>query len=693
VRWHYLVPGALGLWAACSSDKPSAEDRDESSVEPSAEAASAPALPPLTPLGKPAAELEAEGWTAVEIPSELAARLRDSGSVAPEPGSPALRRELRELVEPANALSFDSGDFADTVRLIERALMRMAAERRESREAEIVDSLQRAMEPRDPDLDAVSAKPEPLRPAVPAHPRADATIHLASLRNAPRYPAVGRAIRRLQGSQAQAIQVAPGIDGTEATSADGSSTTEVGFKRGNIESTTKSTTTSAQEYERRGEVGLKIDVTSTKRGKVEGAAQEQIERSGFERRLGYCPDESGIARGRHTRWTQSSTVLTVGTKTVNTAYEVRSDFALTVSVDDNARAQEVLIEGTSVVNISAGARGGGNARPTFKEIRADIRWQKSVHETGMVGTMYWRFPPANNEDRLDNVFLLDMVIAMDEADDLAKQAEKRWRNGACVEVTPHPERKALRYGGKTAFRIEVKHKQDGAGSFPYPVQIMAEKYPGFVNDILGKLDPQGALTAPATFHYTAPAKGSPEGETWRGSPTPDRAFPMSISRRGIGGRNFYIPYDTLRLGYALVFVHRVTSKLGEERNVKMKAVVRELDTPDAEGNAFAGRGSYEGSFRRYRVSCDNKMRTDYETIPLAGKAKGVATADAMGDGQTGLSFTMTPLKDEGMDLIPVVQSLMLTKGKAQDSRTFTMQSDRCRGTLTHVTEWSATQIK
>jgi hypothetical protein len=87
------------------------------------------------------------------------------------------------------------------------------------------------------------------------------------------------------------------------------------------------------------------------------------------------------------------------------------------------------------------------------------------------------------------------------------------------------------------------------------------------------------------------------------------------------------------------------------------------------------------------------MRTDYETVPLAGKAKGVATADDMGGGQTGLTFTMTPVKDEGMDLIPVAQGLMLTDGKARDSRTFTMQSDRCRGTLTHVTEWSATQIK
>ncbi len=175
----------------------------------------------------------------------------------------------------------------------------------------------------------------------------------------------------------------------------------------------------------------------------------------------------------------------------------------------------------------------------------------------------------------------------------------------------------------------------------------------------------------------------------------DVMFPMSVSRRGIGVARFAVPYDSLRAGYSLVVVHRVTSsKLGVERSVTMKAVVRELDTPDADGNTFAGNGSYEGSFRKYNPSCDNDFRTDYETLPLVGKAEGSGFADDMGGGQTSLSFSITPLvADEDGSILPIANALLLTKGKGHESRTFTMQSDLCRGTLTHVTEWSATRLE
>jgi hypothetical protein len=152
-----------------------------------------------------------------------------------------------------------------------------------------------------------------------------------------------------------------------------------------------------------------------------------------------------------------------------------------------------------------------------------------------------------------------------------------------------------------------------------------------------------------------------------------------------------------RRGYSLLVVHTVTSaKLGVERSVTMKADVRELDTPDAEGNTFAGKGSYQGFARRYNPSCDNDQRTAYSTIPLGGKAKGTATADDLGGGQIALVFTITPLKPpenlpEGV--LPALGNLVLTGGLGQESRTFEMQSDLCRGTLTHVNEWSATRIK
>jgi len=172
-----------------------------------------------------------------------------------------------------------------------------------------------------------------------------------------------------------------------------------------------------------------------------------------------------------------------------------------------------------------------------------------------------------------------------------------------------------------------------------------------------------------------------------------------------------------RRGYSLVYVHRVTSeKLGVETSLTMKAVVRRLATPDAEGNTFAGKGSYEGSFHVHKVNCDNDTPMDSETIPLVGRAKGGAIADNLGGGQISLVFTITPLdppkmhvltrsfraleqlgglKEEEMpDLVlPIVRNLVLKGGLGQDSQTFTMWGGSCSGTLTHLMEWSATRIE
>ncbi|MBA2706857.1 MAG: hypothetical protein H0U59_03520 [Gemmatimonadaceae bacterium] len=128
----------------------------------------------------------------------------------------------------------------------------------------------------------------------------------------------------------------------------------------------------------------------------------------------------------------------------------------------------------------------------------------------------------------------------------------------------------------------------------------------------------------------------------------------------------------------------------------MKAAVRELDTPDAEGNTFAGKGSYDGWARRYNPSCDNNNRTHSENIVLGGKAKAAASTDDLGSGQLSLVFSITPL-DSPEDLpervYPALGSFVLMGGSGRDSKTFTVQSDRCRGTLTHVTEWSATRLE
>ncbi len=547
-RQRYLILGAFAI-SACSSDRNGSEAGDDANAEPAAEPAKAVALPPLTPLGKPAAELEAERWTAAEIPPELAARLRDSTAVNPWFSSPAIQRELRALAQPENTPSFDGG-FADTVRLIEGALIRMATERNIEREAEIVDSLKRAMEPRDPDLDAVSAVPKLLQPALQGHPNGAMPVHLTSSREElPSWGTVLSPTGPVQQSKSRTIQIAPGVNGTENTSSDGSSTTtEVGFKKGGSESVTKSTTTSPQEYLKNGEIGVKHEISSTKRAKAEGAANEEIERAAWEERLGYCPDAGGIVRGRYARTKQSSQVTTVGDVTINRSIDLHGEFTLTVSVDDNARAQEAMVEGTSVLKIAVGARGGGNARPTLKELRADGRWQHSVHDpqtykdakATLQGGLHYRLSSADEADRrFDQVLIENLGHAMGAATSLAKQAEQRWRNGACVQVITNPMSKALRYGGKTTFRAEVRHKRDSGGAFSYPVRVLGEKKQWVDAKgehsgarVFGSFAPQGAVTAPATFSYTAPGKGSESGKLWRGSSPPrDEMFPCR-SRAG-----------------------------------------------------------------------------------------------------------------------------------------------------------------
>ena len=706
------VIAALALAAACSSEKSTPRDGNDSDAEVTAEQAKAPILPPLTPLGKPATELEAEGWTAAEIPPELAARLRDSAPVEAELGSHALRRELRALA--GNAPSFDRlGGLSDTVRLIERALMRLGAERREKVEAEIIDSLKRAMEPRDPDLDAVSTS----QGLLPAGPLAKPAARPSSWQ-----PSDGRELRIVfaafrqpsaadvpqQGSQTRTFQLAPGVEGTETTSPDGSSvTTEVTRKgsneRGSAEVSMKGTATLPDEFEKQGEVGWKSDLDTKIEGTVDGASGGQSKGGGMEYRLSYCPDAAGHAKGRYKRWFRESLTASQKGVTYSQIITINAEFALTVQVNDEARATDLLVEGYTDVASEVGSRGGGNSTPIIIKGRGEARAQGvTPSDHNSLGSMHFRLPAGQSamaHKFLDAGLTEELVNAIAAGRQLAKQAEQRWRNGACVEVRATPESKTLPYRGRTTVHVQVKHKREAGGSFPYPVRIMARRFnPSAVEEILGTFQPQGPLTAPAALRYTAPAKGSPQGRTWvNGYPQVDRTFPMSISRRGIGGSQFYAIFDSDRLGYALVIVHRVTSeKLGVERSVTMKAVVRELDTPDAEGNTFAGKGSYQGSARRYNPSCDNNMRTSYKTIPLVGKAKGAATADDLGGGQIGLVFSITPLdppEDLPEQVPPSLGNMAFAGDSGHHTNTFEMQSDLCRGTLTHVTEWSAKRIK
>ena len=712
---RFLIAAALTFSAACRSDKSTPGNGNDSDAAPAAQQAKASVLPPLAPLGKPAAELEAEGWIIAEIPSELSARLRDSVPVEAELGFPALRSELRALA--GNAPSFDSlGGFADTLRLIERRLIRWAAERRNEREAQIVDSLRSALEPRDPDLEDLSFNhgllpPGPLPQQIVRPDRwseggggGEPRIVAATFP----LPTAVTSVATQQGSQTKTFQLAPGLEGTETTSSDGSSATvemtrKGGNERGSAEVSAKGTTTLPGEFEKQGEVGWKIDLDTKLEGTVDGASGTKTKGGGREVRLSYCPDAAGHAKGRYKRWYRESATFTQKGVTYSQITTINAEFALTVQVDDEARATDLLVEGFTDVAMEMGSRGGGNSTPTIIRERGEARAQGvTPGDPSSLGSMHFRTPAglsAAARKLVDGAATEELVNAIGEGKSLAEQAEQRWRNGACVEVTTTPGSKALSYGGKATFKVDVKHKRESAESFKYPVQVRAKLYnpgsdPRYADRLLGTLAPQGWVAAPVTYQYTAPAKGTPEAEQW---PPIDRGYPISVSRRGIGVGSLYVPFDTDRRGYTLQVVHRVTSaKLGEERRVTMKAVIRELDTPDVDGNTFAGRGSYEGWARRYNPSCDNKGRTDFETITLAGKAKGGGNADEIGGGQTSLIFTITPLNPpENLPeaVLPALGNLVLTGESGQDSKTFEIQSDRCRGTLTHVTEWIAKRIR
>lgn len=171
--------------------------------------------------------------------------------------------------------------------------------------------------------------------------------------------------------------------------------------------------------------------------------------------------------------------------------------------------------------------------------------------------------------------------------------------------------------------------------------------------------------------------------------------------------------DSSRLGFSLLYTHRVTAEKLEEvkSDVVMKAEVRRLPEPDAEGNSFVGGGSYRGKFISHKVNCENNLPMDYETIEFANKAKATASADDMGSGQTSVVFTITPIdppkahllttsfrgleqaggvKEEDLpDLIlPVLGNVVLAGDSGQATRTFEMYGGSCSGMLTHVTTWT-----
>jgi len=68
---------------------------------------------------------------------------------------------------------------------------------------------------------------------------------------------------------------------------------------------------------------------------------------------------------------------------------------------------------------------------------------------------------------------------------------------------------------------------------------------------------------------------------------------MSISRRGIGLNPVFVRYDSLRRTFHITYNYlRETEKQGLAQQVTFRAVLRELDEPNEDGDAFVGTGDY-----------------------------------------------------------------------------------------------------
>src|SRR5918998_4978244 len=100
----------------------------------------------------------------------------------------------------------------------------------------------------------------------------------------------------------------------------------------------KSTTTLQNEFEKQGEVGSKRDINTKQKGKIDGSDMQETKQGKSEERLAYCPDASGLVRGRYKHSFHEAMKGTV--KGVTGFYDITTDanFTLTVQVNDDARA-------------------------------------------------------------------------------------------------------------------------------------------------------------------------------------------------------------------------------------------------------------------------------------------------------------------------------------------------------------------
>jgi hypothetical protein len=273
-----------------------------------------------------------------------------------------------------------------------------------------------------------------------------------------------------------------------------------------------------------------------------------------------------------------------------------------------------------------------------------------VHSDGQ-GSMHIRVAtyPSDEARMVEGALIENMGLAGGAANALAKQAEGRWRNGACVEVSNIPTSKELPYSGKTTFRSEVRHKRNGSDGFPYPVQVMAPKSAWIDQGvehsgsrIFGTFSPPGPATTPATFNYTAPAQGTQPGQLW--SSSQDRLFPMSISRRGIGGAPFTARFAS---GPAWRIERDVRIEIagkGVFFTSHHEAVIRPLEQPLADGTTHAGTGTFNAHVVAGIRHCLNE-KSGLPAASVTRKMKATATVEQVGEDSVNLAFFIGPAKE------------------------------------------------
>jgi hypothetical protein len=195
-----------------------------------------------------------------------------------------------------------------------------------------------------------------------------------------------------------------------------------------------------------------------------------------------------------------------------------------------------------------------------------------------------------------------------------------------------------------------------------------------VGKIYGTVSPAGTVTAPVTFDYTAPAKGTPEAKLWTTSyPPVDGGFPMSVSRRGIGGSTFSVPFDSGATGWRIERHNRIEIAGKTIFVGRHDAVLRQLEEPLSDGSTHEGAGKFVGNAVAGVRHC-----LKHKSIPaqsLTKEMRATATATPIGDDSVDFAFSIVPAKeaktmDDAMFLMDQMVLATYPLGSSRGVKTF-----------------------